>query len=1147
MTLAMPDLLTQDADSRAQAIDPRRSFLIEAPAGAGKTELLTQRFLALLAQVQEPEEVVALTFTNKAAAEMRERILGSLQRSARGETPAEPHRQTTFRLGLQVMAQDRARGWGLLAHPSRLQITTLDALCGRLVRQMPLLSRLGSQPAIATDPQPHYRQAVRDTLALLDTDHPVADALWRVLDRFDNDSARLQTQLIAMLASRDQWLRHSVQGVDLDAAEAALSDLIEDELARAAAVLTPDLQAQLMPLARFAANQVLVSQASGQPVPALQGITPLADWTEPLRPLASELPRWRALPALLLTQKGELRKMAPTNCGFNTPEGQALAKDFKALLQRLADAGAAPPLHALTRLPDPQYDADDRQFIGDLIAVLKVATAQLWLAFQQAREVDFTEMAQNALLALGDEAAPSELQLRLDYRISHLLVDEFQDTSPTQVELLRRLTAGWTPGDGRTLFLVGDPMQSIYKFRKADVGLFLKVRERGLGHLPLEALHLYRNNRSHTAVVDWVNATFPGVFSPRDDHHRGAVRFTEAIATRGAHALARVCWHPLVADDGTDADEASADDLSSSEREAQQVIHLVRQAQTESPDGTIAVLVRARRHLETLVAALRSAEPALPFQAVEIEALGERQVIQDLLSLTHALCHLGDRTHWLAVLRAPWCGLTLHDLHQLAADDHHSAVWTLIQAPERRARLSPDGQARLAHLHAVMAEALAHQGQQRPRRWIEGVWQALGGPWCLKQPAEWLDAQAFFETLDRCERQGTIDLNLLPQEVDKLFAAPDPQAGERLQLMTIHKSKGLEFDTVILPGLHGKPATTDRPLLLWDEVLDEHGQERLVVAAPPTRRDHDADTPSRFAFLQAFEAERHLHEARRLLYVAVTRARRQLHLLGTVQRSQRAASGLLSPPSGSLLGLLWHVAEPHFIALADALGSADANLSAPSTLPLSGYAHRLERLAQVGWPPAWQAAPPESLSASGRNALPPATGSDTRASGTGQPALASDLGRLVHRYLEIIALDGVAHWPPERVETLRPAMRLWLQAQGHGAAAARQAADEAADQLLTTLRSPQGRWVLAPHDEAASEWAITTWDDGQARTHVIDRTFIAEGIRWIIDYKTTRDDDADATVYREQLARYRRLFSEGPPVRMGIFFTHRGTFSEVSD
>ena len=128
-----------------------------------------------------------------------------------------------------------------------------------------------------------------------------------------------------------------------------------------------------------------------------------------------------ALPALLLTQRGELRKMAPTNCGFNTPESQALAKDFKALLQRLADAGAAPPLHALTRLPAPRYDADDRQFIGDLIAVLKVATAQLWLAFQQAREVDFTEMAQNALLALGDDAAPSELQLRLDYRISHLL------------------------------------------------------------------------------------------------------------------------------------------------------------------------------------------------------------------------------------------------------------------------------------------------------------------------------------------------------------------------------------------------------------------------------------------------------------------------------------------------------------------------------------------------------------------------------------------------------------------------------------------------------------------------------------------------------------------------------------------------------
>jgi ATP-dependent helicase/nuclease subunit A len=107
--------------------------------------------------------------------------------------------------------------------------------------------------------------------------------------------------------------------------------------------------------------------------------------------------------------------------------------------------------------------------------------ASLWLAFQEGGEVDFIEIAARASLALGDDEAPTDLAQALDYRISHLLVDEFQDTSPVQVELLEQLTRGWLPDDGRTLFVVGDPMQSIYRFRKADVGLFLRVRQRGIG------------------------------------------------------------------------------------------------------------------------------------------------------------------------------------------------------------------------------------------------------------------------------------------------------------------------------------------------------------------------------------------------------------------------------------------------------------------------------------------------------------------------------------------------------------------------------------------------------------------------------------------------------------------------------------------
>ncbi|MBV5349789.1 UvrD-helicase domain-containing protein, partial [bacterium] len=128
---------------------------------------------------------------------------------------------------------------------------------------------------------------------------------------------------------------------------------------------------------------------------------------------------------------------------------------------------------------------------------LILAATHLWAVFQSAGEVDFVAIAQSAQQALEDENGVTDLALKLDYKISHLLIDEFQDTSPVQMRLIEKLIAGWQPDDGRTLFCVGDPMQSIYRFRKADVSLFLQATQFGIGHLPLTRLQLSRNNRSH--------------------------------------------------------------------------------------------------------------------------------------------------------------------------------------------------------------------------------------------------------------------------------------------------------------------------------------------------------------------------------------------------------------------------------------------------------------------------------------------------------------------------------------------------------------------------------------------------------------------------------------------------------------------------
>lgn len=1139
-TEATPDFIKKDTDARALAIDPTRSFIVEAPAGAGKTELLTQRFLALLAKVQEPEEIVALTFTNKAAAEMRHRIVSSLQMAHSGQLPAEVHKQITFNLGLKVLKHDQDRHWGLLLNSGRLQITTLDAFCSKLARQMPLLSRLGSQPAISMDAERYYAQAALATLEQLEQTGPQADAIERVLDYFDNDSGRFQGLLVSMLASRDQWLRHSRTGVDLQAAEQALGILLTQELSDILVAMPMGWQTGLMPVARAVASHIALSKTLGEDVaPEIKDIMQLEHWTVPLQADSADLPQWYALVQLLFTKTGGIRSAIPAAFGLSDKSAKHLKTAFKDLLDSLKGSAAEEKLKRITKLPNPRYNAQETQLIADLVSVLQVAVAHLWQAFKQAGEVDFTEIAQRALEALGQDEEPTDLALQLDYRLNHLLVDEFQDTSPTQVQLLEKLTAEWMPGDGKSLFLVGDPMQSIYKFRKADVGLFLKVQDLGLGNLTLQALRLYRNNRSSKNVVDWVNRVFPRVFAAESNSQRGAVKFSEAIATKPESEDAGVRWHPLVDELADEDDQAPVTSLA--EREAEAIVRIVQQTQQAKPDGTIAILVRARTHLEALVQLLRTRYPGLKYQAIEIESLASRQLIQDLLCLTRALLHRGDRTQWLALLRAPWCGLLLQDLHVLAAHNHRAAVWDLMQNQQRIALMTPDGQERLLRVRAVLAQAFEHQGRLRLRRWVEGVWQALGGPYCLAGAADLQDAKAFLDVLDLLDESGSFELQRLETEVGKLYAAPDPAAGEQLQIMTVHKSKGLEFDTVIIPGLHKKSPTNDKKLLLWDEVIGADNQEHLVIASLPFGRYANSTEPHKFDFLHQFDTERARNETQRLLYVAVTRAKQTLHLVGCAKPDTKEDGAIKAPAKDSFLGLLWADAALHFkeapqiekTAVATAIDSVSATVTEPEHL----YNHQLVRL-KSGFDAAVMLSPIHLTTATVQTATP---------SNADNPYLA-DVGTLVHRYLQLIAEDGLDAWPQDRLVSLQVPMVAWMLSKGHDHATALKAAQEVGVHLSTTLQSEHGRWVLAAHPEAACEKAYTTLLDGRMQTHIIDRMFVADGVRWIIDFKTTTQVANDSAQVRlafaEQLRRYRALFS-AEEVRMAVFFTFSGTLVGV--
>ncbi len=497
-----------DSAARLRALDVSQSFIVQAPAGSGKTELLIQRYLKLLDTVETPDAVVAITFTRKAAGEMRSRVLEALRAARHGLEPEAEHERLTFEISRQVLDRDRQLGWDLLQNPARLRIETIDALCAAITRRMPWLSRFGAMPEISEKAEDLYRQAARNTLAHLENGHP---GLAYLLLHLDNDFQRARLLVGQMLEKRDQWLRHIGGNLRQDLEE-SLQRLILGEMGQLRSAFRDDIAAEvafLCELTRF-------------PDASLE-----------------DLDDWKKIADMLLTQKGELRKRVT---------GHPLKLRCEQLVASLrSEETLVKYLGRFRDLPAPQFTEPQWQAVQAAVSVLTLAVAELQLVFRERGRVDFAELAIRASAALGQVDAPEDLALALGQRIQHFLVDEFQDTSYTQFELIQKLTQGWEPGDGRTLFLVGDPMQSIYRFRQADVSLFLKARQEGIGAIRLEPLALSVNFRSQPGLVEWVNRTFESILPASDDLESGAVAYSPSVpgiggedAKIGIHAQSHV-------------------------------------------------------------------------------------------------------------------------------------------------------------------------------------------------------------------------------------------------------------------------------------------------------------------------------------------------------------------------------------------------------------------------------------------------------------------------------------------------------------------------------------------------------------------------------------------------------------------------------
>ena len=1022
----------KDPLAREKALSVLESFIVHAPAGSGKTDLLVKRYLSLLKTVKNPEEIIAITFTKKAAFEMKERIL-------------------------------KALGTSIL--PSRLRILTIDALSAKLARSMPMESGFGEFPEIAKDPEILYRKAARRLIQ----DEPWTEAFYLMARHLQNQLGLLENLLVDMLSKREQWLE------TLMSAKHYSSDLrafLEGSLASVCEEVRSDFlkhseatwREEMETLFNFVLNQ------SGQS---------FSDWTRE---------SLQAFSHLCLTKTGTLRKMIDKRSGFPTefPEMKARMKDFLETVE--SHQAWVDTLQKAQYLPEVKYSDKDWALIQALLEVLPVLVAHLQVVFGEHAEVDFSEVALRALHALGEVESPSDLALKLDYQIRHILVDEFQDTSPTQFRLIEALVRGWEAFDGRTLFLVGDPMQSIYRFRQADVRLFHTAMERGVGDVVLNPIYLASNFRSAPSLVDFCNQVF----------------------SRSAQAV-----HDF---SGEVVGYASAEG-----KEAENLIQVIRKLRLQSPEDSIAILGRSRSQVTDILSKL--SREGIPAEAVDMRNLAETQVIRDLCSLLYAFSEAKDLLSWCAFLRTPWVGLSLEGLLHFSQAFHSASQAKT--CPEILHHLKAERVFQHSRVSLLLEVYENFVSKILDLPFALGLFEAfhhLGGGLGLKETQEAYAIEQFFRLLEEFSPWEVPDRERLQYALSQRFVRAE-SLEKSVQVMTIHKSKGLEFDHVFVPALQRMSTRDDLSLLLFQERLSSEGWQLMLAPIKSPKGESSA----LYRYLYQEEQRMGAEENLRVLYVAATRAKKTLHFSFSFKNAESISESTeFKPLKGSFLEQLYPFV--HWQLESD-LGDSSENIRRSST----SFLHRIR---------------PEKSSI-GLNVSAVDLSKEEGLNHPDWPSFSNledrAVGTLVHRYFSRwVKLKKLPN--SSEIRSYQAAISAALIQLGVKLELLSASVQRVLEALLKTVISQKAPFLfLNDHEDSHSEYQVSKKQGHLIHFYVMDRTFIDQDIRFIIDYKVAQPregEDSQAFFqrlrkeYQAQLLCYAELLrekGENRQIKTGLF------------
>jgi len=1177
-----------DQSIRDELLDISQSFIVQAPAGSGKTELLTQRILALLASVNKPENILAITFTRKAAAEMRERVVSALLLASQ-PAPQSSHELARWKLAKTVLEVDNKNNWHLIENPNRLNIYTIDALSASLSGALPLLSQTGTIPSIEDNPFRFYRLAAERLLASIKNKDSVADNIKTLLVHKDNNLKQV-TELIAhLLSKRLQWLgRINAQDHQLTCENLfeSLSVIIEEKLQMVYHDFPVDILSELPPLLNQATE--VLNKADKKKLDNLLAIKDVAAITQPT---SEDLVLWKAIAEMLLTSsrtKPTFFKSPTKNNGFpvakdagNDQQADRFLTNKNNLKEMLKDLSGIPNLAArineVRLLPDDIETAIENPVLQAVIELLPLAASHLKLVFQDFNILDFNELSLSSLNALGSEDAPTDMALALDYHLEHILVDEFQDTSSPQIRLIEILTAGWDGSSNKSLFLVGDPMQSIYRFRDANVSLFMQIAKFGVGQLQPKFRQLQVNFRSNQNIIDWVNTQFDQIMPEQDDLTLSAVSYASSTAFHLALESSRVkCKVTL---DALDHQKQAKEIL----KVVQQHLQKNKQLLPEQPLKTLAILARSRSHLTDIIQVLNQNDIA--YQAVEIEPLNNKMIVSDITNLALALCDAYDQLSWTACLRSPWFGLKLDDINRVLKKLRNSRLnvpeilqQLLTERDKDEVNLSLEASKRIIKLLPILTHAIQQKGKKPFAKWLFGCFEAVGGLLQIDIESDFQDLNTCIEIIAEFENGGElIDRIGLKQALEGLYAAANPRADNQVQLMTIHKSKGLEFDRVILPRLDARSAGVDSPLLKWAEVVDSRGRSHNLLA---TSKQTGKENDSIYQFINYLEKQKDKYERQRVLYVAVTRARSELFLYANVNSDSKNSESIMPPVANSFLGMLWNGVEDSLEFIGDD-NNEDSKLRSDRRInPVQANETQLASLTELAdvdaqlqylFPPrkikqanldSIENVPEiylnHSIAENDKNSLSSINVMNEQVQRTDENnQTAKAIGIVIHQQLEWLSKQNMAdyklptHWR-EIIEGQIVAEGLHLNKKE---LQAQVSVVESA--VVNTLADEMGKFILGDHPKAKSELILhKNISSGIFLTRVVDRTFVVNGKRWIIDYKSAvplkGESMADflakeKSLYQGQMEEYVELFKnmETGPIVAGLYFPLLQHFEKI--